>query len=85
MSLLTIFLALYQGNPFTLQATFLAWPLATAINTLVEALQTSVGTDCLGDLVELFVILDELEQDEGYWHTFTQDARQRLSGINGGV
>nr|ART35020.1 putative Zn2Cys6 DNA-binding transcription factor [Fusarium scirpi] len=74
-----------EGNPFTLQATFLAWPLATAINTLVEALQLSVGTDFLGDLVELFVILDELEQDEGYWHTFTQDARQRLSGINGGV
>ncbi|RFN54547.1 major facilitator superfamily domain, general substrate transporter [Fusarium flagelliforme] len=32
-----------EGSPFTLQATFLAWPLATAINTLAEALQPSMS------------------------------------------
>ena len=36
-------------------------------------------------LTELFVILDGLEPEGGYWHTFTQEASQMLRDVNSGV
>ncbi|RGP77980.1 major facilitator superfamily transporter [Fusarium longipes] len=67
-----------QGNCFTLQGTFLAWPLATAINNLAEEVQPCFSKERINVLEKGFVILDELEPEESYWHKFTQGAREKL-------
>ena len=35
--------------------------------------------------MELFVIMDGLEPEGGYWHTFTREADQMLRDVNSGV
>ncbi|RBR23755.1 uncharacterized protein FIESC28_03460 [Fusarium coffeatum] len=65
---------LMEGSLVSLQATFLAWPLATAINTIAATQQPGSADD----LMELFVILGGLEPEGGYWHTFTREAGQML-------
>lgn len=35
--------------------------------------------------MELFVIMDGLEPEGGYWHAFTREADQMLRDVNSGV
>ncbi|KAJ4003997.1 hypothetical protein NW766_011853 [Fusarium irregulare] len=72
---------LMEGSLFSLQATFLAWPLATSINTIAATQQPGSANG----LMELFVIMDGLEPEGGYWHTFTREADQMLRDVNSGV
>ncbi|KAJ3546442.1 hypothetical protein NM208_g1997 [Fusarium decemcellulare] len=70
-----------ERNLITLQATFMAWPIAVAINTLVKSTMETHGQptpQVIHDLKQLCTVLEHVEKDGNYWRVFTGDARAEV-------
>ncbi|KAF4467094.1 Transcription factor, partial [Fusarium albosuccineum] len=70
-----------ERNLFTLQATFTAWPIAVAINTLVKSTmetQRHPTPQVIHDLRQLCTVLEHVEKDGNHWRVFTADAQAEV-------
>lgn len=67
-----------QREPFTLVATFTAWPMVMAMTAIYRTIVSSRGPvpdRCFSTLRFLLNSLDMVEDLDGYWHEKTADIR----------
>jgi hypothetical protein len=75
---LTYFL---QHDFFTLQATFIGWPLVMSMNALSRSLldtEDATSTGTADSLRLLLTALDQVEEKDSYWHKASTDAAATL-------
>ncbi|KAJ5486280.1 Acyl transferase/acyl hydrolase/lysophospholipase [Penicillium desertorum] len=73
-----------RHDHFTLQATFIGWPISMSLNALSRNVSNGSGTAPMGvvDYLRfLSAVLDQVEEPSGYWHTASAAAMAALPGL----